>query len=95
MREDDAIARCRAALEAGSKSFAFAARLLPARCRDDAAVLYAWCRRADDAIDEALEEARASHESEAAASEAELPQRQELHGRLPAISFPRAGRLDG
>ena len=53
MREDDAIARCRAALEAGSKSFAFAARLLPARCRDDAAVLYAWCRRADDAIDEA------------------------------------------
>jgi phytoene synthase len=35
-----------------SKSFALAGRLLPARCRDDAAVLYAWCRRADDAIDE-------------------------------------------
>ena len=29
------------------------ARLLPARCRDDAAVLYAWCRRGDDAIDRA------------------------------------------
>jgi phytoene synthase len=35
-----------------SKSFALAGRLLPTKCRDDAAVLYAWCRRADDAIDE-------------------------------------------
>jgi phytoene synthase len=26
--------------------------LLSPKCRDDAAVLYAWCRRADDAIDE-------------------------------------------
>ena len=34
-----------------SKSFAFAGRLLPARCRDDAAALYAWCRRCDDAVD--------------------------------------------
>jgi phytoene synthase len=34
-----------------SKSFALAARLLPRECRDDAAVLYAWCRRADDIID--------------------------------------------
>ncbi len=34
-----------------SKSFSLAARLLPAQCRNDAAVLYAWCRRADDTID--------------------------------------------
>jgi phytoene synthase len=34
-----------------SKSFAFAGRLLPAWCRDDAAALYAWCRRCDDAVD--------------------------------------------
>jgi len=34
-----------------SKSFAFAGRLLPARCRDDAAALYAWCRQCDDAVD--------------------------------------------
>jgi len=34
-----------------SRSFAFAARLLPAWCRDDAAALYAWCRRCDDAVD--------------------------------------------
>jgi phytoene synthase len=34
-----------------SKSFALASKLLPARSRDEAAVLYAWCRRVDDAID--------------------------------------------
>lgn len=48
----DDVAVCRATLEAHSKSFALAGRLLPARCRDDAAVTYAWCRHADDAIDE-------------------------------------------
>jgi phytoene synthase len=34
-----------------SKSFSIAGRLLPAWCRDDAAALYAWCRRCDDAVD--------------------------------------------
>lgn len=34
-----------------SKSFALAAKLLRARVRDDASMLYAWCRRADDAVD--------------------------------------------
>lgn len=42
---------CRAQLRAGSKSFAAASRLLPARVRDDATVLYAFCREADDAVD--------------------------------------------
>lgn len=41
----------RRVLAAGSKSFALAGLLLGKRARDDAAVLYAWCRRADDAID--------------------------------------------
>ena len=35
----------------GSKSFALAGMLLGKRARDDAAVLYAWCRRADDQVD--------------------------------------------
>jgi phytoene synthase len=35
----------------GSKSFALASRLLPRRARDQAALVYAWCRRADDAVD--------------------------------------------
>jgi len=34
-----------------SKSFALASRLLDRECRDDVAVLYAWCRRADDEVD--------------------------------------------
>jgi phytoene synthase len=37
-----------------SKSFALASRLLGARIRDQAAVVYTWCRRADDAIDEPI-----------------------------------------
>ena len=38
-------------LAANSKSFALAARLLPRGLAEDAAVVYAFCRRADDAID--------------------------------------------
>ncbi len=34
-----------------SKSFALASMLLPFECRAAAAVLYAWCRRVDDAVD--------------------------------------------
>jgi phytoene synthase len=34
-----------------SKSFALASRLLPARVARDVVVLYAYCRRADDAVD--------------------------------------------
>ena len=36
-----------------SKSFALASRLLPANARNDAVVLYAWCRYVDDAVDDA------------------------------------------
>ncbi len=46
------LAACRASLRTGSLSFAAAARLLPARVRDPAIALYAFCRLADDAIDQ-------------------------------------------
>lgn len=46
------LARCRALLAAGSKSFAAAGRILPPRLRDPAAVLYGFCRVADDAVDD-------------------------------------------
>jgi phytoene synthase len=42
----------RASIERHSKSFALASRLRPERAAGDAALVYAWCRRADDAIDE-------------------------------------------
>ncbi len=47
----DATRLCWEILAANSRSFALASRLLPASCRDAAAVVYAWCRRVDDAID--------------------------------------------
>jgi phytoene synthase len=44
----------------GSKSFALAGRLLPRDRRAYAFVVYAWCRHADDAIDQALPDDQAS-----------------------------------
>lgn len=47
-----------------SKSFSLAARILPSACRDDAAVVYSYCRRVDDAVDEVAPElARAAIDS--------------------------------
>ena len=47
------IAIARAEIEHGSKSFAMASKLLDQRTRDQTAIVYAFCRRADDAVDEA------------------------------------------
>ena len=60
---------CREVLEQNSKSFALAARLLPPRTRDRAAAVYAFCRRVDDAIDDAPP---AQHEAALAQLHAEL-----------------------
>ena len=51
MRPDD-LSACRDAIRTGSRSFHAASRLLPARVRDPALALYAFCRLADDAVDE-------------------------------------------
>lgn len=53
-REDldgDAIAACRAVIAQHSKSFALASRVFEPHIRDRAAVIYTWCRNADDAVD--------------------------------------------
>jgi 15-cis-phytoene synthase len=55
---NDSIQLCRASISQHSKSFALASRLLPGAWRDEAAVVYAWCRRADDAIDLVPQEAQ-------------------------------------
>ncbi len=47
------MAACREAIRHGSLSFHAASRLLPARVRDPALALYAFCRLADDAVDDA------------------------------------------
>ena len=48
---DSVIERSEAAIAKGSQSFAAAARLFDRRTRDDAVMLYAWCRHCDDVID--------------------------------------------
>ncbi|MDP9150926.1 MAG: phytoene/squalene synthase family protein [Myxococcota bacterium] len=43
---------CQALLRRGSRTFSAAARLLPRDVRDPATVLYAFCRQADDRVDD-------------------------------------------
>lgn len=43
---------CREAIRVGSRSFHAASKLLPRKVRDPALALYAFCRLADDAVDE-------------------------------------------
>lgn len=50
---------CRSAIRTGSLSFHAASRLLPARVRDPALALYAFCRLADDAVDDGDDKADA------------------------------------
>jgi phytoene synthase len=54
---------CRAAIRQHSRSFHIAAQLLPRRVRDAAVATYAFCRAADDAVDDAgtAAAARARH----------------------------------
>lgn len=48
---DQVITNAHESIKVGSKSFALASRVLPPALRDDASMLYAWCRHCDDVID--------------------------------------------
>jgi 15-cis-phytoene synthase len=48
---DTVLDHSRQSMEQGSKSFATASRLFPREIRDDAWMLYSWCRHCDDEID--------------------------------------------
>ena len=52
-------AACAAALEAAGSSFALPIRLLPRAKRRGTTALYAFCRRADDIVDDAADLAMA------------------------------------
>jgi 15-cis-phytoene synthase len=54
IRPDD-LAHCKAVIRTGSLSFHAASKLLPASVRDPALALYAFCRLADDEVDEGAE----------------------------------------
>ncbi|MBZ8119120.1 phytoene/squalene synthase family protein [Roseovarius sp. LXJ103] len=58
IRADD-LEHCRAVIRTGSLSFHAASKLLPASVRDPALALYAFCRLADDEVDEGGNKARA------------------------------------
>ena len=49
---DEIVRHARERIDKGSKSFAVAARLFRPAVRDDAFMLYAWCRHCDDLIDD-------------------------------------------
>ncbi|MBP9182409.1 MAG: phytoene/squalene synthase family protein [Fuscovulum sp.] len=53
------IEACRAIIRTGSLSFHAASRVLPARVRDPSLALYAFCRVADDEVDEGRDKAAA------------------------------------
>jgi phytoene synthase len=53
----DALAASRASIAMHSKSFALASALLGSTARDEAAAVYAFCRRVDDAVDTPSERA--------------------------------------
>ena len=72
---DDVIARSRAVLAKNARSFRFAGLFLPAQALDDAAVVYAFCRLVDDAIDEAPDLGSARAEAKALARELRGEQR--------------------
>lgn len=48
---DTVVANSEVAMARGSQSFAAAARLFDRATRDDAVMLYAWCRHCDDIVD--------------------------------------------
>lgn len=56
MRQDDDFQHCVNEMREGSKSFYAASRLLPAAVREPATILYAFCRLADDLVDDGIED---------------------------------------
>lgn len=59
MIKSDDLAHCRDVIRTGSLSFHAASKLLPASVRDPALALYAFCRLADDEVDEGNDKGRA------------------------------------
>ena len=93
------LARCREILRDGSKSFYAASRILPRRVRDPASAVYAFCRVADDAVDdaapgsafEAVERLRARLDRVYADRPDEHPIDRALAGVVSRHALPRTG----
>lgn len=94
---DPVLALSRELIEKGSKSFAMAARLLPGSIRDDAVMLYAWCRHCDDEIDDQILGFAGDASQKGSASERLLSLREKtaraLHGDAEEPVFIALARL--
>ena len=56
----EALQACHEIFRRHARTFSLAAKLFPSAVRDDAAVVYAFCRTADDAVDGVMDPALAS-----------------------------------
>ncbi len=93
MTAADDLEFCRASIRTGSLSFHAASKLLPPKARDPALALYAFCRLADDAVDEGG--AEAGRRSVAAGPARPLLRRQaEGHARRPRLRARHRGAPD-
>jgi 15-cis-phytoene synthase len=82
-----------------ARTFWLAARLLPRGCRDDAALLYAFCRRVDDLADRSPDAERALLALDALADEIRGssppgPLVSELHAAAARLDLPLSSALD-
>ena len=90
------IQACHARLRGGSRTFFAASHLLPRRVRDPAAALYAFCRVADDAVDQpggssqTLAELRARLASIYAGQPAAAPEDRAFASVVHHFGIPRA-----
>ncbi len=94
---DPVVALSHELIEKGSKSFAMAAKLLPKSVRDDAIMLYGWCRHCDDVVDDQIlgfgvEGPRSESVRESVQGLCELT-RQALAGRATEPVFVALGRV--
>lgn len=75
---DAVVAHGQASIEKGSKSFRTASKLFGPQMREDAWLLYAWCRRCDDEID--------GQQYGFGATELDLPERRRRLERLERLT---------
>jgi phytoene synthase len=94
---DPLVARSRAAIERGSRSFAAAARLFEPPTREGAILLYAWCRHCDDAspVSHGLNSRLAKIDAQSLGLRSARASSESVEGRLAALERETRRALAG